>query len=76
MDLAVRLRLSNIPVQRAVTVITPMDRIRTLLQIAVAPTRPVPTRVAAISHLPTLPRMIAQIVRFVRQFLLRECSLS
>ena len=70
MGLAVRPRLSNIPEQRAVTVITPMDRILTLLRIVAAQ-----TKVAAISHLPILRRMIAQIVRFVRQFLLRKSSL-
>jgi len=70
MDLVVRLRLSNIPEQRAVTVITLMDRILTLLRIAVTP-----AAILATGHLLNLPRMIALIVRFVRQFLLRECWL-
>ena len=69
MGVAVHPRLSNIPEQRAVTVITPMDRILTLLRIVAAQ-----TKVAAITHLPILRRMIAQIVRFVRQFPLREFS--
>ena len=69
MGLVAQPRLSNIPKQRAVTIITPMDRMVTLTAIAA-----IPGKNTTISRLPTLPRTIAQIVRFVRRFPLRECS--
>jgi len=66
MDLAAQLSVSNIPKQRAVTIITHMSRIVTLRTIAV------PVRITVNSRRPIRSLTIAQTVRFVRRFPLRE----
>jgi hypothetical protein len=64
MDPAAQLRLSNIPRQRAVTLITRTIRI-------VAPPA-IPITITTLNRHPILILTIAQIARFVRQFRLRE----
>ncbi len=66
MDLAAQLRLTSIPKQHAVAIITRTIRIVMLQTIAV------PHKTATVRYLPIKRLTIAQIVQFVRQFLLRE----
>jgi hypothetical protein len=69
MEPVARPSLSNIPKQRAATIITPMDR-----SIVQRPIAAIPIKSRVVNYRPNLPRTIAQIVRFVRRFPLRACS--